>query len=350
MTTYDATDIEMLSGIESVRRRPGMYIGGTDATAMHVLAWQLIDHAVGEHVDGFASCIRVRIDGTWIEVDDDGRGIPVDPMPKTGAPALEVVCTQMAGLHGFGLPIVSALASELDAEVWRDGRHYRLRVSRGRALAPLEDLGPTSRRGTRISFTPDFDIVDRAVWDRRLIAERLRGIAATHPKLTLMLGADAFRCPQGMADHVRHRAGDARLLHEPIRIHGMHDGIAVDVALAWTGAPGADVTSIVNGRPSTGGTQCDGMSDAMFEALRRIEPSRLAGVYRSAFHEVIDPGLVVAIGLDMPDPRFTCPRRYRLTSSTARDAVVAVVTEPLHAELEADQWLRGHLVARLPAH
>jgi DNA gyrase subunit B len=325
-----------------------MYIGGTDANAMHFLAWELVDRAVDEHVEGFARCIRVRIDGTWIEVDDDGRGIPVDPMPTTGASALEVICTQMVGLHQLGIPVVSALASELDAEVWRDGRHYRLRVSRGHVLGPLEDLGATSRHGTRISFRPDFEILDRAVWNRDLIAERLREIAAAHPELTLMLGADAFRCPQGMADHVRHRARGARLLHEPIRICGTHDDIAVEVALAWTDAPGVDATSMVNRWASRSGSHFDGMSDAMFDAVSRLDPVRLAGVFRPAFHEVVDRGFVAAIRLDMRDPQFTSQMRC-LANPAARDAVAAVVTEPLHAALASDARLRDHLFARMPS-
>jgi DNA gyrase subunit B len=243
---------------------------------------------------------------------------------------------------------VSALASELDAEVWRDGRHYRLRLSRGHVLGPLEDLGATSRRGTRISFKPDFDILDRAVWNRDAITERLREIAAGHPELTLMLGADAFRCPQGMADHVRHRARGARLLHEPIRICGTHDGIAIEVALAWTDATCVDATSLVNRWAPRSGSHFDGMSDAMFEAVSRLEPARLAGVYRPAFHEVVDRGLVMAIHLDMRDPQLTSHTRGRLTNPVARDAVAAVVTEPLHAAIASDPWLRHHLFARMP--
>ena len=347
MTTYETIDIQVLSGLEAVRKRPGMYIGGTDASAMHVLAWELLDHAVTEHEQGFARCIRVRIDGTWLEVEDDGRGIPVDPMPKTGVPALEFLCTDMIGLHGRGIPVVSALSSELDAEVWRDGRHHRLRVSRGRALGPLEDLGPTSRRGTRISFTPDFDLIDRAVWNRERIADRLRQLAASHPELTLMLGADAFRCPEGLADHVRHRAGGARLLHEPIRIRGAHDDIAVEVALVWTDADRVDATSIVNRWAPRSGRHFDGLSDAMFEAIRRLAPDRLAGVYRSAFHEVVDRGLVAAIRLDMREPHLTSATHGHLANPAAHDAVAAVVTEPLYAALAGDARLRD-LFARMP--
>jgi len=326
-----------------------MYIGGTDASAMHVLAWELVDNAVAEHVEGFATCIRVRIDGTWIEVEDDGRGIPVDPMPEGGAPALEVLCTRLGrGLHHFGVGGVSALASELDAEVWRDGRHYRLRLSRGQVLGPLEDLGATSRHGTRISFTPDFDILDRAVWNRDAITKRLRETAAAHPDLTLMLGGDAFRCPQGMADHVRYRGGSARLLHDPIRITGTHDDIAVDAAFMWTDATGVDATSIVNCWPVCSGSHFDGLSDAMFNAMSRFEPVRLAGVYRPAFHEVVDRGLVVAMYLEMRDPWFRSQTRGHLANPAARDAVAAIVTEPLHAALASDARLRDHLFARMP--
>src|SRR5690606_37684276 len=172
---YDASQIQILEGLEAVRRRPGMYIGSTGSRGLHHLVYEILDNSIDEALGGACTEVHVvlRADGS-VSVDDNGRGIPVDPHPKVGRPALEVVMTQLhaggkfdgkaykvsGGLHGVGASVVSALSEWCEVEVHREGRHYRQRYERGRPVTDVENLGPTDRRGTITRFKPDAEIFD----------------------------------------------------------------------------------------------------------------------------------------------------------------------------------------------
>src|SRR3954449_1679666 len=173
-TTYSAADIQVLEGLEPVRKRPAMYIGGTDASGYHHLLWEILDNSVDEVINGYASRIEVTLhkDGKTVTVTDDGRGIPVDVMPKYKKSALEVILTTLhsggkfeqgnyihsGGLHGVGSSVVNALSSKLVAEVKRDGRKWTQEYAKGHALSKLKADGATRATGTSITFTPDTEI------------------------------------------------------------------------------------------------------------------------------------------------------------------------------------------------
>src|ERR1700759_4681699 len=196
-TTYNASDIQVLEGLEPVRKRPAMYIGGTDATGYHHLLWEIIDNSVDEVINGYATRIEVTLhsDGKTITETDDGRGIPVDMMPKYKKPALEVILTTLhsggkfeqgnyihsGGLHGVGSSVVNALSSELIARVKRDGKHYVQTYSKGLATSKLKAEGNARGTGTSLTFTPDAEIFGlKQKFDAAMIRERLEAKSYLH--------------------------------------------------------------------------------------------------------------------------------------------------------------------------
>src|SRR5256885_12926263 len=189
-TSYSAADIQVLEGLEPVRKRPAMYIGGTDTTGYHHLLWEILDNSVDEVINGYASRIEVELhkDGKSVTVTDDGRGIPVDIMPKYKKPAIEVILTTLhsggkfdqgnyihsGGLHGVGSSVVNALSKKLVAEVKRDGTLHEQTYSRGKAISKLKVAGPARGTGTAITFEPDPDIFGaKLAFDSALIRDRL---------------------------------------------------------------------------------------------------------------------------------------------------------------------------------
>ena len=295
MEPYSQESIVVLSGLEAVRRRPGMFIGGIGPAGLHNLLWEIVGNAVDEHLRGRASYVRVQINGDAISVDDDGCGIPVDPCPHDPAKSvLELVLTTLHGSVGFrpehvhvgpnlfgaGAAVVNALSERLDAEVWRNGRHYQQRYARGVALGPVRDVGPAMRNGTRITFRPDFTIFEPGTWQRARIKRRLREIAAMCSSFTTILDHTAVRCPDGLADHVRYLARHARPLCEPLRIVGARDGVEVEVAVLWTDAE----RPCVRGFVGTSQTRCGTHIEGLAEGLRRFA----TGVY-VAWYPIKDP-------------------------------------------------------------
>jgi len=363
LESYSEQSIVVLSGLEAVRRRPGMYIGGTGSAGLHHMLWEIVGNSVDEHLRGHASYVRVEIEGDAISVEDDGRGIPVDPHPQDPARSvLEVVLTTLhasadfradhvhvsPGLVGVGAPVVNALSERLDAEVWRDGRHHQQSYARGIPLGPVRELGRATRTGIRITFRPDFTILDPGAWRRSRIKRRLREIAAMCPAFTTILDHSAVRCPNGLADHARYLARRARPLCAPVRITGSRDGVDVDAALLWTDAARPCIRGFVGTSPTRAGTHLQGLGLGMFGALATLDPARFATVYPSAFAEVMEQGLVAAINVMLRDPRFGNPSREQLVNPEVREAVAALVTTELHARVVVDGELRDMLLERMP--
>jgi DNA gyrase subunit B len=364
---YDASAITVLSGLEAVRRRPGMYIGDTqDGSGLHHMLWEIVGNAVDEHLAGHASYLRVAFhDDGAVSVDDDGRGIPVGLLPlDPEMTTLEAVMTQLRGgsawrpthvhlglyMWGAGLAPVNALSSRLAAEICRDGRRHLQEYAAGVALGPVRDLGPTDRRGTRITFTPDFSILRRRPWNRALVARRLRDLAAVCPRLTTLADGRAFRCPDGLADLARSLGRGARALHgAPIHIRGTRDDVGVEVALLWTEGARRRVRGFVGHAPAPRGTHLRGLARGLFHAFVALDPARFGAVHRAAFDEVMEPGLVAAVHVTLAHPRFGSPMRDHLTNPEVLTAVDAVVGEQLAARLRDDRQLREALLARAPA-
>jgi DNA gyrase subunit B/topoisomerase-4 subunit B len=234
-TSYNAADIQVLEGLEPVRKRPAMYIGGTDTTGYHHLLWEILDNSVDEVINGYASRIEVTLhkDGKTMTVTDDGRGIPVDPMPKYKKPAIEVILTTLhsggkfeqgnyihsGGLHGVGASVVNALSSSLIARVKRDGKHYVQSYAKGHATSKLKKEGNARGTGTSIDFTPDAEIFGvKARFDAQLIRDRLEAKSYLHRGMTVVF-RDETKTP-AVEDILKHDGGIAEYLAKVVAQRG----------------------------------------------------------------------------------------------------------------------------------
>ena len=321
---YDAASIQVLQGLEAVRRRPGMYIGNTDdGSGMHHMLWEVLGNAVDEHLAGFAKHIRIDIDDHRITVEDDGRGIPPS--------AVELLFTTMhAGLHkpahvhitpnlcGIGVPPVCALSRELEVAVWRDGHAHVQRFARGESCGPLEQRGASARRGTRVSFVPDFTILAAQPWDAALINARCRGLTTLLPGLVITFGGTAHHYPDGLVEALR----EGRDLVEPLHVRTTVDGITIDLAIGWhAGAP--SIESFVNCSPTIRGVHVDALREATHATVaRRFERSRIA---RSR----VERHMVAIVHVMLAHPRFGSPSREWITNPEVGDAVRTVIEREL---------------------
>ena len=249
---YDASQIEVLAGLEAVRRRPAMYVGSTGPDGLHHLVYEVVENSIDESLAGYCSRIEVTLheDGSCAVVDD-GRGIPVDLHPRLGRPACELVMTTLhagskfgseayavsGGLHGVGVSCVNALSTWTVLEIDREGRHYRMRFEQGTPRGELEDTGPSTRTGTAVHFLPDAGIFD-ARFDGEVLAPRLQELAFLHPGITIVLDdqrvgqRQVWTYETGIAGYVLHQNQGRTVLHdEPIHFEGVQDGVAVEVAL-----------------------------------------------------------------------------------------------------------------------
>ncbi len=266
--TYNADSITVLEGLEAVRRRPGMYIGGVDKSGLHHLLWEIVDNAVDEVMNGHASRIIVTLekDGKTISVADNGRGIPVDIHPKTGKSALEVIFTTLhaggkfdndaykvaGGLHGVGASVVNALSKSLVAQVRRDGATYIQRYRRGKPVGPVEAGEPARGNGTTVTFTPDPEIFLEAEYDEKLIAERLEVKTYLNRGLVIQFidkksdKSVEFRHDGGVVDFLdamNAARSDTRVAPLPFTLEreDPDDGLRCHLALCWTEATDEDV-------------------------------------------------------------------------------------------------------------
>ena len=293
MSNYTAKDITVLEGLEPVRKRPGMYIGGVGTAGLHHLVWEIIDNAVDEAMNGFASNIHVALhkDGSSITVTYDGRGIPVDKHPTTKKSALEVIFTMLhaggkfeqgnyktaGGLHGVGASVFNALSSELRATVKRDGSSWEMVFKRGKPTGPLKKAGPARGSGTTVYFHPDSTIFPKVEFDAAVIRERLEIISYIHKGVRVTFedeGAgskDVFQHQEGLSDFLKKivAARGAKPVHDAAFLLERESGPRLDLVLQWTEATDEHIRSYVNGIPTgSGGTQDNGLRAGLGKAVR----------------------------------------------------------------------------------
>lgn len=343
MSDYRAEHIQVLSAMEGVRRRPGMYVGDvTDGSGMHHALWEVIGNAVDEHLAGQATSIAISFDGARVTVEDDGRGIPVDVLEHvlttlhagTGWRSNHVHLT--AGLHGVGLAAVNALAAELEVTVWREGYEYVQRFARGEALASVERTRPTRRRGMRISFVPDFAIFTELPWNVAAIAARCRTLAGALSGLAIAVNDETWRYDT-LVSYVEERAGCEVI--DPFVVHARADGIAIDLALAWTRGARGQVEALVNCNATAGAHV-----EALYAALHYVLSPRLPRMTPRAFRTRIARGLVGVVHLQLDDPRYDSPSKAWLTNPEVAPIVRRVVEPELARHLDAVPALVDALV------
>jgi DNA gyrase subunit B/topoisomerase-4 subunit B len=373
MTSYTAKDITVLEGLEPVRKRPGMYIGGVGAAGLHHLVWEVLDNAVDEAMNGFASAISVTLheDESSITISDDGRGIPVDRHASTKKSALEVIFTVLhaggkfesgsyktaGGLHGVGASVVNALSAELVATVRRDGAQWEMSFKRGKPQGALTKAGPARGTGTTVYFRPDATIFPKVAFDAQTIRERLevvsylhKGMRATFENAALRT-KEVFEHREGLSDFLRailvQRA--ARPVHETAFVLARASGPRLDLVLQWTESTDEHVRSYVNGIPTgSGGTHENGLRAGLGKAVRNyIETHNLSpnGVTLAA--EDIREGLTGVLSLFVEEPQFQGQTKDRLNNPEIASIVDSVVRPALEGWLNHNRSLAEAIVARI---
>jgi len=374
--TYTAESITVLEGLEAVRRRPGMYIGGIDSAGLHHLLWEIVDNSVDEVMNGHATRILVTLDsdGKSISVDDNGRGIPVDPHPKTGQSALEVILTTLhaggkfdndaykvaGGLHGVGASVVNALSKNLVAEVRRDGRVYTQKYRRGKPLGPVEPGEAVRGTGTTIRFTPDPEIFLDQSYDSKLIVERLDIKTYLNKGLIIQFKdqkkqeTHEFRHDGGVADYLdtlNKNREDVRVAPLPFVLEREDetDGIRCHVALAWTESTDECVRSFVNTIPTVdGGTHELGMREAIRTAVRRYMADHdLIKKGVEIKNEDILEGLTAILSICIHEPQFQGQTKGRLNNAEVRSQVESMIRPRLETFLLKNRSVGDAIATRV---
>ena len=376
MATYTAKDITVLEGLEPVRKRPGMYIGGVGSTGLHHLVWEILDNSVDEAMNGFASNIVVTLhdDGSSITIADDGRGIPVDKHPKTKKSAVEVIFTTLhaggkfehgnyktaGGLHGVGASVVNALSKELVATVRRDGAEWEMRFKQGQPVGALKKAGAARGSGTTVFFRPDSTIFPKVEFDADIIKQRLEVSSYLHKGVRIVFENEAanekvtFQHDEGLADYLKTilRERAAAPIHEaPFTLSKDNDesAIRLDIALQWTQSTDEHVRSYVNGIPTgSGGTHENGFRAGIGKAVRNfIETHNLSpkGVTLNA--EDIREGLVAVLSVFLADPQFQGQTKDRLNNPEVMSAVDSQVRPALEHWLNTNITIAEQIVARV---
>ncbi len=372
--TYTASSISVLEGLEHVRKRPGMYIGGTDRDGLHHLVREIVDNSVDEAINGYASAIRVTLssDGRSMTVEDNGRGIPVDNHPKMNKPALEVILTNLnagakfdggsyitsGGLHGVGSSVVNALSERLIATVKRNGFAWRMRFRRGRTRGTIEKLGPARGTGTTIQFTPDPEIFGDQTFEPDAIREHLEVSAYLNKGLRIVFQDDLSREKHtiqhdgGVVDFLNHQVQQANAQNSTGQVFLLERASdpRLDVALCWTDAPRERIRTFVNGIPTRqGGTHSQGIKDALTKAIRNYiavhEASIPRGVKISA--EDIREGVVAIGSIFLSEPQFQGQTKDKLNNPEVRGQVDAIIRVELERWLQENSSLADAILARI---
>jgi DNA gyrase subunit B len=373
--SYTARDIEVLEGLEPVRKRPAMYIGGTDERGYHHLLWEIVDNAVDEAINGHAKTITVVLDQDYkgASVTDDGRGIPVDVHPKYKRPALEIIlCTLHAGgkfggesksyqvsggLHGVGSSVVNALSESLEARVCRDGFEYVQEFSRGAPAGKLKKVGPSRKHGTTVSFRPDPKIFGAtASFDVELVRERLEARSYLHAGLCIHLEdtkskqSYTFEHPNGIADYlpVLVQQRERQAVHKDLFVFQREGDVKLEVALVWTDAVDECIRSYVNGiGTQNGGTHVQGLNSAVVKAVRGfIEAKEIVVKGVTLGSEDIREGIVALVSAYVSEPQFQGQTKDRLNNPEVAPAVEGLVRPALEQWLLENPTIGDAVVAR----
>ena len=372
--SYKASDIVALEGLDPVRKRPGMYIGGVGTTGLHHLVWEILDNSVDEAMNGHATEIQVTLhkDGQTVTVSDNGRGIPVDKHPKTKKPALEMVLTILhaggkfegknyktsGGLHGVGASAVNALSKKLVAVVKRDGSQHRMEFSKGKTIGKLQKAKAKVRgTGTTITFTPDPTIFPKTEFDAGTIRKRLEVTSFLHKGVKVTFndevnGAkETFHHAQGIVDYLAKviKERNTNAIHESPFTLTKDDGERIELTLQWTESTDEHVRSYVNGIPTgSGGTHEKGFLAGLTKAVRNyVDTHGLIPRGVKISHEDIREGLVAIVSVFVADPQFQGQTKDRLNNPEIQPVVDGAVRPGLEQWLNSNRTTAESIVARI---
>ena len=375
-TSYDAKDITVLEGLEPVRRRPAMYIGGVDARGLHHLVWEILDNSIDEVINGHASTIEVEIDMDClgVRVTDNGRGIPVDKHPQYKKPALELILTTLhsggkfdqgnylhsGGLHGVGSSVVNALSKKLIANVRRDGVEWRQKFKRGRADSDLEKVGPARGTGTSIYFQPDTEIFSDPQFDPKVIRDVLESKSYLHRGLRILFrdptkksGADyhEFRHEEGIQAYLKKLVAERgkQAIQEALFYYAKESEPRMEVAVQWTDDTSESIRSYANGiQTHSGGTHDLGLKAGIVRAVRNyIETHELSPKGVSLTAEDIREGLAAILSVYLSDPQFQGQTKDRLNNPDMNALVAGAVAPALEQWLNQSPTVANGIVARV---
>ncbi|WP_222704675.1 DNA topoisomerase (ATP-hydrolyzing) subunit B [Massilibacterium senegalense] len=365
---YDASQIQVLEGLEAVRKRPGMYIGSTGPRGLHHLVWEIIDNSIDEALAGYCDTITIIVEkDNSITVRDNGRGIPVNMHEQMGRPAVEVILTVLhaggkfgggsykvsGGLHGVGSSVVNALSEKLEVTVWRDGYEYYQPYSRGVPQADLKKIGPTDKTGTQIHFVPDEEIfTETTEYDYETLATRLRELAFLNRGLTIVFTdrrgeeerESTYHYEGGILSYVEHLNRSREVVHPPIFIEGEKDDIVVEVALQYNDGFASNLYSFTNNiHTYEGGTHEAGFKSALTRVIN--DYARKQGVFKEADSNLtgddVREGLTAIISIKHPNPQFEGQTKTKLGNSEAR-----TITDTVFAEYFEKYLMENPVVAR----
>jgi len=370
---YGADQIQILEGLEAVRKRPGMYIGSTSLKGLHHLVYEIVDNSVDEALAGECSHIEVFInEDNSITVVDDGRGIPVGINKKSGLPAVQVVFTVLhaggkfggggykvsGGLHGVGASVVNALSKWLEVLVETDGKAYKQRYERGKVVTPLEELGPTDRHGTTVTFLPDEEIFEDTVFDYATIKQRLREMAFLTKGLRISLTdkreegkkTDSFHYEGGIMEYVSYLNKNQTVLYDKIiYCEGKKGTVQVEVALQHNDGYNEGCYSFVNNiNTPEGGTHLTGFRNALTKTFN--EYAKLMKLVKendpALTGEDIREGMTAIVSIKIPEPQFEGQTKQKLGNSEARGAVESIAGEQIMIFLEQNPAIGKMIVEK----
>jgi len=370
--SYDAKDIQVLKGLDAVRRRPAMYIGDLGPRGLHHLVHEVVDNSIDEAMAGFCDRIQVVLkrDGS-VEVTDNGRGIPVDMHPTQKKPALEVVMTMLhaggkfdhqtykvsGGLHGVGVSVVNALSIACTVEVFRDGLIHRQSYVRGEPAGPLEKGGKTNRNGTRTTFKPDPEVFKKVAFAFDVLAARLRELAYLNRGIKIELSDEAtdrhlvFHYTGGLAAFVEYlNENKAPLFKKPVVVERTREEIQIDVALQYNDGYQENIFSFVNNIPTIeGGTHLVGFKAALTRSINNYATKNnlLKSVNFTVQGEDTREGLTAVIAVKVPDPQFEGQTKTKLGNSEVKGIVESAVGEALSEFFEENPPTARKIVEKI---
>ncbi|MBC8068819.1 MAG: type IIA DNA topoisomerase subunit B [Deltaproteobacteria bacterium] len=369
---YDASSIQVLEGVDHVRKRPGMYIGGVNKDGLHHLVWEVLDNSVDEVINGHASEIIVTLDEDHqgITITDNGRGIPVDPHPTLKIPAVVVVYTKLGaggkfdgssykhsgGLHGVGAAVANALSAKLSVTVWRDGMRWRADFERGVPQGKLVKLGPARGSGTTVHLRPDASVFEKVIFDPSMLRDRLEAKSYLHKGLKITFhdpkaqGPEQFHHAQGIVEYlgklIQVRGKPA--VHQGLFVLERDDDPKIEVSFAWTESTEDATYSFVNGVPTLdGGTHEQGFRNALNKALRnymgthKLEPKGLTIAL-----EDMREGMVAILSTYVLEPQFQSQTKNRLNNPEVTGQIEAAIRPALELWLNENRSRAEAIVAR----
>ncbi|WP_297204433.1 DNA topoisomerase (ATP-hydrolyzing) subunit B [uncultured Brachyspira sp.] len=355
--TYSSKNIQVLEGLDPVRKRPGMYIGSTGSQGLHHLVYEVVDNSIDEAMAGYCKNITVTIEkDNIIKVEDDGRGIPVDMHPKLKISALEVVMTKLhaggkfdnetykvsGGLHGVGVSVVNALSTELIAEVRKDGKLYKQVYHRGVPEEPVKEVGTSTKNGTTVTFKADAEIFETTIYDYKILANRLRELAFLNRGIRITLTdkresevvSNEFYYEGGIEMFITHLNENKKTLHDkPIYLHKTEDKTDVEVAMQYVDAYNENIFTYCNNINTTeGGTHLVGFRTALTRVYtdfaKKLELDKKNKI--TFMGEDTREGLVAVVSVKIPNPQFEGQTKTKLGNTEVRAVTEKLVVEGLN--------------------